>query len=78
MKFSVSCCLVTFPVIVVNGNMNKKPLERNEVRLGLPSKDRMSTDTLDLLKDCQLSVRQVIDGSMWQKVLRQEQRINLR
>ncbi|EPS69602.1 hypothetical protein M569_05163, partial [Genlisea aurea] len=38
---------------------NKLSLERNEVRLGLPSKGRMATDTLDLLKDCQLSVRQV-------------------
>lgn len=33
--------------------------ERNVVRLGLPSKGRMSTDTLELLKDCQMSVRQV-------------------
>lgn len=29
------------------------------IRLGLPSKGRMAADTLDLLKDCQLSVRQV-------------------
>ncbi|KAJ0600132.1 putative ATP phosphoribosyltransferase [Helianthus annuus] len=33
-------------------------MERNEIRLGLPSKGRMASDTLDLLKDCQLSVRQ--------------------
>ncbi|KAL0384602.1 UNVERIFIED_CONTAM: ATP phosphoribosyltransferase 2, chloroplastic [Sesamum radiatum] len=58
-KFSVSCCSAASPVTVVNGNVDKKPLERNEVRLGLPSKGRMATDTLDLLKDCQLSVRQV-------------------
>lgn len=43
----------------MNGNVERKPYERNEVRLGLPSKGRMATDTLDLLKDCQLSVRQV-------------------
>ncbi|KAL0422253.1 UNVERIFIED_CONTAM: ATP phosphoribosyltransferase 2, chloroplastic [Sesamum latifolium] len=58
-KFSVSCCSAASPVTVVNGNVDKKPSERNEVRLGLPSKGRMATDTLDLLKDCQLSVRQV-------------------
>ncbi|KAL8540727.1 hypothetical protein ACS0TY_002089 [Phlomoides rotata] len=59
LKFTVSCCSVASPVTVVNGNVDKKPYERNEVRLGLPSKGRMATDTLDLLKDCQLSVRQV-------------------
>ncbi|KAK6157024.1 hypothetical protein DH2020_011272 [Rehmannia glutinosa] len=58
-KFSVSCCSVASPVTVVNGNVDRKPYERNEVRLGLPSKGRMATDTLDLLKDCQLSVKQV-------------------
>ncbi|KAK6143763.1 hypothetical protein DH2020_024111 [Rehmannia glutinosa] len=57
-KFTVSCCLVASPAAVVNVNVDKKPSERNEVRLGLPSKGRMATDTLDLLKDCQLSVRQ--------------------
>ncbi|KAK6159644.1 hypothetical protein DH2020_003025 [Rehmannia glutinosa] len=58
-KFSVSCCSVASPVTVVNGNVDRKPYERNGVRLGLPSKGRMATDTLDLLKDCQLSVKQV-------------------
>lgn len=58
-KFTVSCCSVASPAAVVNGNVERKPYERNEVRLGLPSKGRMATDTLDLLKDCQLSVRQV-------------------
>ncbi|EYU26952.1 hypothetical protein ABFS82_14G089200 [Erythranthe guttata] len=58
-KFTVSCCSVASPITVVNGNVDKKPSERNQVRLGLPSKGRMATDTLDLLKDCQLSVRQV-------------------
>ncbi|KAK6157004.1 hypothetical protein DH2020_011252 [Rehmannia glutinosa] len=58
-KFSVSCCSVASPVTVVNGNIDRKPYERNEVRLGLPSKGRMATDTIDLLKDCQLSVKQV-------------------
>ncbi|XP_030513011.1 ATP phosphoribosyltransferase 2, chloroplastic-like isoform X1 [Rhodamnia argentea] len=33
--------------------------ERREIRLGLPSKGRMAEDTLGLLKDCQLSVKQV-------------------
>ncbi|XP_022867710.1 ATP phosphoribosyltransferase 2, chloroplastic-like isoform X1 [Olea europaea var. sylvestris] len=58
-KFTVSCSSVASPVTVVNGNVDKSPSERNEVRLGLPSKGRMATDTLELLKDCQLSVRQV-------------------
>ncbi|XP_022875810.1 ATP phosphoribosyltransferase 2, chloroplastic-like [Olea europaea var. sylvestris] len=58
-KFTVSCCSLASPVTVVNGNVEKMPSERNEVRLGLPSKGRMATDTLDLLKDCQLSVKQV-------------------
>ncbi|PIN26948.1 ATP phosphoribosyltransferase [Handroanthus impetiginosus] len=58
-KFKVSCCSVASPATVVNGNVDGKPSERNEVRLGLPSKGRMAEDTLDLLKDCQLSVRQV-------------------
>ncbi|KAL0375944.1 UNVERIFIED_CONTAM: ATP phosphoribosyltransferase 1, chloroplastic [Sesamum calycinum] len=58
-KFTVSCCSVASPATVVIGNVDKKPSDRNEVRLGLPSKGRMATDTLDLLKDCQLSVRQV-------------------
>ncbi|KAI3448342.1 hypothetical protein Pfo_005007 [Paulownia fortunei] len=58
-KFTVSCCSVASPATLVNVNVDKKTSERNEVRLGLPSKGRMATDTLDLLKDCQLSVRQV-------------------
>ncbi|ESW20545.1 hypothetical protein PHAVU_006G218100 [Phaseolus vulgaris] len=33
--------------------------DRKEIRLGLPSKGRMSSDTLELLKNCQLSVKQV-------------------
>ncbi|KMZ64106.1 hypothetical protein ZOSMA_381G00130 [Zostera marina] len=33
--------------------------ERNVIRLGLPSKGRMADETLDLLKKCQLTVRQV-------------------
>ncbi|KAL1546073.1 ATP phosphoribosyltransferase 2, chloroplastic [Salvia divinorum] len=59
LKFTVSCCSLASPAAVVNGNLEKKSHDRNEVRLGLPSKGRMATDTLDLLKDCQLSVRQV-------------------
>ncbi|KAL3627862.1 ATP phosphoribosyltransferase 2, chloroplastic [Castilleja foliolosa] len=58
-KLSVFRCSAASPVTVVNGNVDKKPYERNGVRLGLPSKGRMATDTLDLLKDCQLSVKQV-------------------
>ncbi|MED6158394.1 ATP phosphoribosyltransferase 2, chloroplastic, variant 2 [Stylosanthes scabra] len=40
--------------------LNGTPLssDRKEIRLGLPSKGRMSNDTLELLKNCQLSVKQ--------------------
>ncbi|KAL7157342.1 hypothetical protein ABFS83_02G071800 [Erythranthe nasuta] len=58
-KFSVSCFSVASPVTLLNETVDKRPSERAEVRLGLPSKGRMATDTLDLLKDCQLSVRQI-------------------
>ncbi|KAF3452623.1 hypothetical protein FNV43_RR03056 [Rhamnella rubrinervis] len=44
---------------VVNGRAEGRISERNEIRLGLPSKGRMAADTLDLLKECQLSVKQV-------------------
>ncbi|XP_058188641.1 ATP phosphoribosyltransferase 2, chloroplastic [Rhododendron vialii] len=58
-KFSISCCAVASPAAVSSGIADNRVLERREIRLGLPSKGRMATDTLDLLKDCQLSVRQV-------------------
>ncbi|KAK9286096.1 hypothetical protein L1049_014476 [Liquidambar formosana] len=59
LKSTVSCCLSPSPVTVVDGSADRRISERNEIRLGLPSKGRMASDTLDLLKDCQLSVRQV-------------------
>uniref|UniRef100_A0A2C9VJE5 ATP phosphoribosyltransferase n=1 Tax=Manihot esculenta TaxID=3983 RepID=A0A2C9VJE5_MANES len=55
----VVCCLSQSQVSVVNGKIDNRVSERNEIRLGLPSKGRMASDTLDLLKDCQLSVKQV-------------------
>ncbi|KAM7474585.1 hypothetical protein LguiB_021828 [Lonicera macranthoides] len=58
-KFSVSCCSLSPSVTVVNGNVDASPNERAEIRLGLPSKGRMASDTLELLSDCQLSVKQV-------------------
>lgn len=42
-----------------NGFLEPNSIERNVIRLGLPSKGRMATDTLNLLEDCQLAVRQV-------------------
>ncbi|KAL7583051.1 hypothetical protein Lser_V15G46172 [Lactuca serriola] len=57
-RFTVSCCLSSSPMTSVNGNIDMQSSDRNEIRLGLPSKGRMATDTFDLLKDCQLSVRQ--------------------
>lgn len=53
-RLSASCSSVASPVTLVNENVDQKPSERNEVRLGLPSKGRMATDTLDLLKVCNL------------------------
>ncbi|CAJ1963740.1 unnamed protein product [Sphenostylis stenocarpa] len=44
---------------LLNGNPPSRPADRKEIRLGLPSKGRMSADTLELLKNCQLSVKQV-------------------
>ncbi|WVY94870.1 hypothetical protein V8G54_033958 [Vigna mungo] len=35
---------------LLNGNPPARPLDRKEIRLGLPSKGRMSADTLELLK----------------------------
>ncbi|XP_065870846.1 ATP phosphoribosyltransferase 2, chloroplastic-like [Euphorbia lathyris] len=52
-------CVSQSEVAVSNGKLDGKIIERNEIRLGLPSKGRMASDTLDLLKDCQLSVKQV-------------------
>ncbi|XP_047337363.1 ATP phosphoribosyltransferase 2, chloroplastic-like [Impatiens glandulifera] len=58
-KFTVSSSALASPVTLLNGSADLRIPERNEIRLGLPSKGRMASDTLDLLKDCQLSVRQV-------------------
>lgn len=44
---------------VLTANPSSRLSERQEVRLGLPSKGRMAADTLELLKNCQLSVKQV-------------------
>ncbi|XP_062096437.1 ATP phosphoribosyltransferase 1, chloroplastic-like [Humulus lupulus] len=58
-SYSFRCCATAqSQVAVVNGRADTKVSERNEIRLGLPSKGRMAADTLDLLKDCQLSVKQ--------------------
>lgn len=58
-RFTVLRCSLASPVTVVNGRPDEIASDRNKIRLGLPSKGRMATDTLDLLKDCQLSVKQV-------------------
>ncbi|KAK1352456.1 ATP phosphoribosyltransferase [Heracleum sosnowskyi] len=57
-RFAVFRCSVASPV-TVNVTSDEIAMKRNNIRLGLPSKGRMATDTLDLLKDCQLSVKQV-------------------
>nr|XP_019705263.1 ATP phosphoribosyltransferase, chloroplastic isoform X2 [Elaeis guineensis] len=53
---SLACCAAASPS---SGDPEALPLERTVVRLGLPSKGRMADETLSLLKNCQLSVRQV-------------------
>lgn len=58
-KPAVVNCRASQQTAVVNGKPDGRVIERNEIRIGLPSKGRMANDTLDLLKDCQLSVRQV-------------------
>ncbi|XWS55292.1 hypothetical protein CRYUN_Cryun10bG0162800 [Craigia yunnanensis] len=55
----ISCCSSQSQTTVVIGKIDSRITERDEIRLGLPSKGRMAADTLDLLKDCQLSVKQV-------------------
>lgn len=57
-RFAVFRCSVASPV-TVNVISDEIASKRNNIRLGLPSKGRMATDTLELLKDCQLSVKQV-------------------
>lgn len=51
-RFAVVRCSVASspPATVVNGRPEERTSERNQIRLGLPSKGRMATDTLDLLK----------------------------
>ncbi|CAI9263168.1 unnamed protein product [Lactuca saligna] len=56
-KFHISCCTLPSPMTHVNGNADTTSTERSEIRLGLPSKGRMATDTLNLLNNCQLPVR---------------------
>lgn len=52
--------------------MDKKPHERNEVRLGLPSKGRMATDTLDLLKVMYLHTNSIVQLISGVKILDEE------
>ncbi|KAL1809556.1 hypothetical protein ACET3Z_026546 [Daucus carota] len=58
-RFAVFRCSIASPAAVVNVSSEDIATKRNNIRLGLPSKGRMATDTLELLKDCQLSVKQV-------------------
>ncbi|MBA0726964.1 hypothetical protein Golax_002752 [Gossypium laxum] len=58
-SFIYCCSSSQSTTTVVNGKFDGKIVERDEIRFGLPSKGRMAGDTLDLLKDCQLSVKQV-------------------
>ncbi|XP_061376001.1 ATP phosphoribosyltransferase 2, chloroplastic-like [Gastrolobium bilobum] len=59
-KSATWCCYasLSMPEAQVLNGTDRIP-HRQEIRLGLPSKGRMSSDTLELLKDCQLSVKHV-------------------
>ncbi|KAL0689827.1 hypothetical protein Bca4012_089505 [Brassica carinata] len=56
----VTCCVSSVQSSVANGSaLAAVIVERDQIRLGLPSKGRMAADSVDLLKDCQLFVKQV-------------------
>ncbi|KAK8591976.1 hypothetical protein V6N13_062569 [Hibiscus sabdariffa] len=57
----ISCCSSQSQTAVFNGTFDNQIAERDEIRLGLPSKGRMAADTLDLLKDAKANnvVKQV-------------------
>ncbi|XP_068668496.1 ATP phosphoribosyltransferase 2, chloroplastic-like [Aristolochia californica] len=55
----VSCSSSVIAPDLVDGKIEMDASERDVIRLGLPSKGRMASETLQLLKDCQLTVRQV-------------------
>ncbi|KAJ4914955.1 hypothetical protein Rs2_00505 [Raphanus sativus] len=59
LRMVTSCVSHSQSSVQNNGVTDAAVSVRNQIRLGLPSKGRMATDTLDLLKDCQLSVKQV-------------------
>ncbi|XP_058098265.1 ATP phosphoribosyltransferase 2, chloroplastic-like [Magnolia sinica] len=56
---AISCCSSATTFTLVDGTVERSASDRNAVRLGLPSKGRLGTETLELLKNCQLSVRQL-------------------
>ncbi|CAA7028256.1 unnamed protein product [Microthlaspi erraticum] len=60
----VTSCVSSVQISVANGSAPAPVpgaviVEREQIRLGLPSKGRMAADAIDLLKDCQLFVKQV-------------------
>nr|VDC84485.1 unnamed protein product [Brassica rapa] len=56
----VTSCVTSVQSSVANGSAPAPVvMEREQIRLGLPSKGRMAADSTDLLKDCQLFVKQV-------------------
>ncbi|KAJ0244092.1 ATP phosphoribosyltransferase [Hirschfeldia incana] len=56
----VTSCVASVQSTVANGSAQAPVVvEREQIRLGLPSKGRMAADSIDLLKDCQLFVKQV-------------------
>ncbi|KAJ0952461.1 putative ATP phosphoribosyltransferase [Helianthus annuus] len=57
--FTIACRCISSLMNAVSGNVDVKVTERNAMRLGLPSKGRLASDTFDFLKDCQLSAWQL-------------------
>ncbi|KAF5183025.1 Atp phosphoribosyltransferase protein [Thalictrum thalictroides] len=59
-KPTITCLSFSSSSFSISSSLSSSSItDRAEIRIGLPSKGRMASETLELLKDCQLSVRQV-------------------
>ncbi|KAF3321392.1 ATP phosphoribosyltransferase [Carex littledalei] len=58
-RYAIGCRATVSVVAGDMAPMTTAQVERSVVRLGLPSKGRMAEETLNLLKSCQLTVRQL-------------------
>ncbi|KAJ4758256.1 ATP phosphoribosyltransferase [Rhynchospora pubera] len=58
-RYAIACCSTVTAIGRDAAPTATAQVERSVVRLGLPSKGRMAEETLNLLKSCQLTVRQL-------------------